>query len=414
MPPSYRKWLVFGTAAFAYFFVNFATFASLGVVLFTMAGELNWSMTAAGFSFSLLGLACGLSSTLPTMAMKYVGGRGSMAIGAALFFFGCLLASVSHSLLVFDISIAMLGAGYTFAGNIPGVILIAQWFERGSARLVGIYLMLGALGAAAAPPTVEFVVRELGWRGHWQVLAGIAAVVGAICLTFIRDREGNTAALPEHIQESPAASAWTPRQAVLTPQFVILTAALVFTMTAVTTINSIMVTHLVKLGSTAIIAAWALGTLSFTGTLLKGAAGHLCETKAPKNFVVIGLLLQAVGCALLVVATSSVIEFAAAIVFGAGWAFALVGGWVALMRYFGGPTGARILAIVQLVTTVGAAGPISAGLIADHWGAFTPIFVFYAMVLFLLAIPVLLMRAPTPRRLTAIQDYGANPVAEPA
>jgi MFS family permease len=414
MLPPYRKWLVFGAAAFAYFFVNFATFASLGVVLFTMAGELNWSMTAAGFSFSLLGLACGLSSTLPTIAMKYVGGRGSMAIGAALFFVGCLLASVSHSLLVFDIAIAMLGAGYTFAGNIPGVILIAQWFERGSARLVGIYLMLGALGAAAAPPTVEFVVRELGWRGHWQVLAGIAAVVGAICLTSIRDREGHTATLPEPTQESPATSAWTPRQAILTPQFVILTAALVFTMTAVTTINSIMVTHLVKLGSTAIIAAWALGTLSFTGTLLKGAAGHLCETKAPKNFVVTGLLFQAVGCGLLVVATSSVIEFAAAVVFGAGWAFALVGGWVALMRYFGGPTGARILAIVQLVTTVGAAGPISAGLIADRWGSFTPIFVFYALVLFLLAIPVLLMRAPTPRKPAAIEDYGATPIAEPA
>jgi MFS family permease len=414
MPPPYRKWLVFGAAAFAYFFVNFATFASLGVVLFTMAGELHWSMTAAGFSFSLLGLACGLSSTLPTIAMKYVGGRGSMVIGAALFFFGCLLASVSHSLLIFDLAIAMLGAGYTFAGNIPGVILIAQWFERGSARLVGIYLMLGALGAAAAPPTVELVVRQLGWRSHWQVLAGIAAIVGAICLTFIRDRDGNTAALPEPTQESAAISAWTPRQAVLTPQFVILTAALVFTMTAVTTINSIMVTHLVKLGSTAIIAAWALGTLSFTGTLLKGAAGHLCETRTPKNFVVIGLLSQAVGCALLVVAASGVIEFTAAIVFGAGWAFALVGGWVALMRYFGGPTGARILAIVQLVTTVGAAGPIGAGLIADRWGSFTPIFVFYALVLFLLAVPVLLMRAPVPRKLATAQDYGVTPIAEPA
>jgi MFS family permease len=418
VPQSYRKWLVFGAAAFAYFFVNFATFASLGVVLFTMAGELNWSMTAAGFSFSLLGLACGLSSTLPTMAMKYVGGRGSMAIGTALFFFGCLLASVSHSLLIFDVSIAILGAGYTFAGNIPGVILIAQWFERGSARLVGIYLMVGALGAAAAPPAVAFVVGEFGWRAHWQVLAGIAAIVGAICLIFIRDRDANTAVVPEEsTADCPALFAWTPRQAVLTPQFLVLTAALVITMTAVTTINSIMVTHLVKLGSTAIIAAWALGALSFTGTLLKGGVGHLCETKAPKNFVAIGLLLQAAGCALLIVSTSAAIGFTAAIVFGTGWAFALVGGWVALMRYFGGPTGARILAIVQLMTTVGAAGPISAGLIADRWGSFTPIFVLYAVVLFVLAVPVLLMRAPKVpviANLTA-DDYGtANPVAEPA
>jgi hypothetical protein len=65
----------------------------------------------------------------------------------------------------------------------------------------------------------------------------------------------------------------------------------------------------------------------------------------------------------------------------------------------------------------GAAGPISAGLIADRWGTFTPIFVFYALVLFLLAVPVLLMRAPRTPNIAKIaaDDYGtATPVAEPA
>jgi len=399
-PPGrpFEKWLVFGAAALAYFFVNFATFASLGVVLFTMARELNWSFTAAGFSFSLLGLACGLTSTFPAIAMRHVGARGSMAIGAALFAGGSLLASLSHSLFVFDIAVAMLGAGYTFAGNIPGVILIAQWFEKGSARVIGIYLMLGALGAAAAPPFVEFVVRQIGWRGHWQVMAVAAAILGVICVALVREREAGESPLPatdEALAPVPTgARAWTPRQAVFTPQFMVLTAALVFTMTAVTTINGVVVTHLVKLGSSPAAAAWTLGLLSFTGTLLKGATGHWCETRRPKTFVVAGLLLQAVGCGLLIVAAAPWIAFTAAILFGAGWAFALVAGWVVLMQYFGGTTGAKILAIVQLFTTVGAAGPIGAGLIADRWGTFTPIFAFYAAVLLLLVVPILVMRRP--------------------
>jgi MFS family permease len=408
---SFQKWLVFGAVALAYFFVNFATFASLGVVLFTMVGDLHWSMTEAGFTFSLLGLTCGLTSTFPATATKYIGARGSMAIGAALFFFGSLIASASHSLIVFDISIAMMGAGYTFAGNIPGVILIADWFPRGSARMVGIYLMLGALGAAAAPPVVEFTVREIGWRGHWQTMAGAAAILGILCVVLVRDRGTGTATLPAQDTASTPETghAWTPRQAVFTPQFMVMTAALVLTMTAVTTINGIVVTHLVKLGSTPAIAAWTLGLLSFTGTVLKGVTGQLCETKAPKAFVVLGLLLQAGGCALLIFATSTVVEFTAAILFGAGWAFALVAGWVVLMQYFGGPTGARILAIVQLVTTVGAAGPIGAGLIADRWGTFTPIFALYAVVLALLAVPVLVMRKPTAK--IAAADYLAAEIA---
>ena len=411
-----ERWMVLGALGLAYFFVNFATFASLGVVLFTMARDLNWSMTAAGFTFSLLGLACGLSSTLPTIAMKYIGGRGSMAMGAALFLTGCLLASVSHSLIVFDVAIAMMGAGYTFAGNIPGVILIAQWFEHGSARIVGIYLMVGALGAAAAPPTVELVVRELGWRAHWEIMSAIALVVGLVCLAFVRDLE--TSAVPAAqtgVSISPTAPAWTPRQAVFTIQFAVLTAALVLTMTAVTTINGIVVTHLAKLGLSPATGAWALGALSFTGTLMKGATGHLCESRSPKGFVVLGLLCQAAGCTLLIVSTTMIVAFAAAILFGAGWAFALVAGWVVLMRYFGGPTGARILAIVQLVTTVGAAGPIGAGLIADRWGTFTPIFAIYAVVLFALTIPVALVRPPAALHARKAAEYEpTSVVAEPA
>ena len=413
---SSERWMVLGALGQAYFFVNFATFASLGVVLFTMARDLNWSMTAAGFTFSLLGLACGLCSTLPTLAMKYVGGRGSMAIGAALFLVGCLLASVSHSLILFDIAIAMIGAGYSFAGNIPGVILIAQWFEHGSARIVGIYLMVGALGAAAAPPTVEFVVRELGWRAHWEIMSAVALAVGLVCLVFVRDLE--TSARPAArtgVSISPTAPAWTPRQAVFTVQFAVLTAALVLTMTAVTTINGIVVTHLAKLGLSPATGAWALGALSFTGTLMKGATGHLCESRSPKGFVVLGLLCQAAGCTLLIVSTTMIVAFAAAILFGAGWAFALVAGWVVLMRYFGGPTGARILAIVQLVTTVGAAGPIGAGLIADRWGTFTPIFAIYAVVLFALTIPVALVRPPAALHARKAAEYEpTSVVAEPA
>lgn len=408
-----EKWLGLGALGLAYFFVNFATFASLGVVLFTMARELNWSMTAAGFTFSLLGLACGLSSTLPAIAMRYVGGRGSLVIGAALFLVGCLLASVSHSLIVFDIAIAMLGAGYTFAGNVPGVILIAQWFERGSARIVGIYLMVGALGAAAAPPFVEFVVRELGWRAHWQFMAGIALGVGLICLAFVRDRR-TSAGIAAPAESGTVEPGWTPAQAVFTVQFAVFTAALVLTMTAVTTINGIVVAHLARSGLSPAVAAWALGALSFTGTLMKGVTGHLCESRSPKAFVVLGLLFQAAGCALLVVATTTVVAFAAAVIFGAGWAFALVAGWVVLMRYFGGPTGARILATVQLITTVGAAGPIGAGLIADRWGTFTPIFGLYAIVLFALVLPVALMRPPVPSRTAKVMEYEPVAVAEPA
>src|SRR5271154_5244533 len=65
---------VFAAVSLIFFFLNVATFTSLGVVLYAMLSELHWSMTAAGFSFTLLGLACGLSSPLPALTMKWIGG----------------------------------------------------------------------------------------------------------------------------------------------------------------------------------------------------------------------------------------------------------------------------------------------------------------------------------------------------
>src|SRR5258708_22411882 len=68
--PRVNKWLAFSAVSLAFFFLNLSTFTSLGVVLYTMVAELHWTMTAAGFSFSVLGLACGLSSPLPAVCLK--------------------------------------------------------------------------------------------------------------------------------------------------------------------------------------------------------------------------------------------------------------------------------------------------------------------------------------------------------
>ena len=64
-----RSLLVMIVASLGFFFVTATTFTSLGYVLYTMVADLGWSQATAGVSFSLLGLACGLSSPLPPLVM---------------------------------------------------------------------------------------------------------------------------------------------------------------------------------------------------------------------------------------------------------------------------------------------------------------------------------------------------------
>src|SRR5215475_8144459 len=94
----FTRWLVFAAVCLGFFFLNVATFTSLGVVLFTMEGELHWSITAAVFSFTFLGLACGLTSPLPGMTMRSWGGRRTVCVGAILLAIGFYLASITHTI----------------------------------------------------------------------------------------------------------------------------------------------------------------------------------------------------------------------------------------------------------------------------------------------------------------------------
>lgn len=387
----FNKWTVFMAVSLAFCFLNLATFTSLGVVLATMASELNWTNTEAYFSFSLLGIACGLSSPLPEMSLRRFGGRVTLSAGAALLVAGFALAAASHSIPVFYAAMILLGIGFSMAGNVPGVALIAAWFEEGSSRTIGYYLMLGAVGGAFGPPVVEAIVSDRGWRGHWELMSAVALVVGVLCLIFVKDRPTAVAAQQEEAVEAD----WTPRQAMLTPQFMLVAAAMAVTMFCITTNSSVGFSHLMKLGASPVVAAQVLSVIAITATLVKGISGKICEMISSTAVLALGLAVQAAGNLLLAFASTAVLQYAAATVYGLGWGLSYVAGTVVLLDYYGRTTGARILSVVWLTTTVAAAGPTGAGWIADQTGSFSPIFLIYAGALVILAVPIWLMRQPT-------------------
>ncbi len=379
-----RRWLVFGAVSLAFFFLNMATFTSLGVVLFTMEAELHWTITSAVFSFTFLGLACGLTSPLPGMTMRSWGGRATVCVGAILLAIGFFLASITDTLLMFYVAMTFLGAGYSFCGNVPAVYLIAGWFERGAGRMIGMYMMLGAAGAAIGPPIVEAIVRLGGWRGHWQAMAAIAAAIGAICLVCVQD-----AKIPEVTR-----TAGHLKRAMFSRQFLLIAAVMTATMACVTTNSSVALNHLVQLGDTTQKAAFVMGMIGAIATLVKFGSGWLCEIMRPAVVTAIGLLMQALGMFIFAYADTTVLQYASAAAFGTGWGLSYVAGTVVLLDYFGRDLGSQLLSFVWFIVSAAAVGPIAAGLIGDNYGTFAPIYVLYAGMMILLSIPIFLMRRP--------------------
>jgi MFS family permease len=398
-----QKWLVLVAVSLIFFFLNGATFASLGVVLFSMIKDLHWSQTAAGVSFSLLGIACGVASPLPALLLKRIGSRRVVVLGGTCLAAGFWLAFAASGLPLFYLAMIFLGLGYALAGNIPGVYLIATWFPQTSSRVIGFYLMLGAAGNVVGPPLVAAVVAAShSWRFNW-FLMGIAAVcITLLCLLFVRDAPGTTAsadqqaslATPVSTVLHPPVLAWRDREALLTRQFLLVAVSMTLTVAGITTNSSVTVMHLVHLGTTPAFAAFILSLVALVATLAKGVAGRLSENIRPSRVLAAGLVLQSIGDVAFSTGGSPMGDYVFACAFGVGWGFSYVAANLVLLEYFGREVGARILSVVWMLSTLAAAGPVAAGMIADHFGTFSPIFVVYAVLLIALALPIFIMRTP--------------------
>ena len=392
-----RKWGVLVAVSLMFFFITSATFMSLGVVLFRMTRDLGWTQTEAGGSFSVLGLACCFSSLAPMPLVDRIGSHWTMMLGALVLALGFLAAFMTHGLPLFLVGTALMGVGFSLTANIPGVYLLARWFPARSGRIIGVYLMFGALGGVAGPPLAQAVAASAGWRAWWLLLAIGAAAMGLLCLVLVRDRVA-----PPVDPENPAAdgagpAAWRYGAAIRTPQFAILALAMVITETCVSVVHTSAVTHFSKLGLTAAFGALMLSAQALMATAGKGISGTLGDWISPRLLLAGGLALESLGMILLGFAGAPMLAYAFAVSFGIGWGTAYLAITVLLIDYFGPRTGSAVLSLVWLLTGFAALGPTAAGMAADRLGTFAPAFEVSGALLLPVALAALLMGRPVSR-----------------
>jgi MFS family permease len=356
-----------------------------------MVADLGWSQAAAGMSFSFLGLACGLSSPLAPMMMKWIGTRLTMFLGGVVLGVGFLLAATVHGILVFFVATTFMGVGFSLVAPSPAVYLLATWFPKTSSRMIGFYFMAGAFGGVVGPLMVGAIVSTTGsWRAHWMVMSIAAFLVGLISLATIKDAvpvtavsDVKNAGLAEKTGDTelaPEVALWTVRQALMSRSFLLLALAMMIVQTVVTP------------------GALAMSLLALMGTLTKGVTGALSEKVNPKLLLVGGLALQGAAMVLLSVGVVPGWAYVAALLFGVGWGLSWLSAHVLLLRYFGGTIAGDMVAMATMATTFAVVGPLVAGWSADNTGSFVPVFLIFAGLLALtVVVTALFLRPPTPR-----------------
>ena len=399
-----RRWWLFGIASAFFFFITAATFTSLGVVLPYMIEDLSWSWPQAGTGFSLLALMVGLAGTLPAWTIRRFGVKATYVIGSAFMACGFVLISLTSGLYQYWVGASLLGVGFALCATVPGIHLISNWLPDKRSFAIGLYMTLGGLGAVAGPAIVTLIVSNTdSWRVHWWSMTAAILALMLLAIAFVNNQppENDNADAANTLKEEKTSdkvfktkTAWRYRDALRTPQYYVIVAALTLTLFCTLTMNSWAFTHLGMLGISTALATLALSADGAVNALSRALGGMIASRIDPKWLLVAALIGEMVGMLALSVADSPGVLVIFAVCEGFGFGMCFLATALLLLNYFGEKDNPEILGTMNFITTAAMLGPVIAAYIAAKAGGFSIAFQLNAALMLIITIAVIAMKPP--------------------
>lgn len=381
-----------------FFLITATTFASLGVILPAMIDEFQWNWGTAGLGFTMLALLTGVFSPIAATSLERLGARLHYALGGTIIVCGYLLLGAASNVAAYLVAASLLGAGFALLANVPGTYIVGRAAPLKWRNIaIGGYLAAGGAGGVFGPLMANAHVTGGGdWRHYWyaSAIAAGATVVIIVLLVEKSLAQGpgvQRAALAE--TQSPGED-WTPRAAMKTPAFIIISAALTVAYFCGVTVSTWSVAHLQNAGLAPAFAVSMFSLYSGLNAGARAAGGALVRHIDAKTLLAAALAANVVGMSALAFAQSAPLAFVFAVFDGFAFGMALFASTALLIDYFGLKNSPALLGGANLAATVAMLGPTIAGQTADRWGSFAPIFMIYAAGALVAAIAVGLMKKP--------------------
>jgi MFS family permease len=408
----WRPWSLLGVFSLVSFLINASTFSSLGVVLPDMVRDLKLSWTQGGFGFTMLGSACGASALLPALLIRRFGVRVTLLAGTAVMASGFFCLSRANGAWIYFLGTGLCGVGFQMMSLIPGTHVLAAVFQKRGMPF-GVYFTFAALGSVAGPWMVWAFDRVFpdGWRSYWLAQMALALALGALCAAMVGGRAwlakiaARTDSAVAAEVAAPAAARgvyrtaqdWSLRDALRTPQFLILLAAYFGHLLVGTTVASLSVAHLTQRGIAMTVAVGMLSLEGLVQTAGRAGASLVGDRIDPRHLLMFAVAALALGSGALSIARDYPMMLVYAIGSGLGFGLTALAVTMLLLNYFGRRHNLEIFARTCMAGAFSALGPTLGGRLRDVTGSFSSTFVIYALVAVVIFIAVAAMRPPRPR-----------------
>jgi MFS family permease len=375
-----------GLAFLLYGFGMAPAYYAWGFLAPEIVADVGLTREQIGNTFGLFTLTFAVASPLAAGAIRRIGLRATVALGATVGALGFLWTSFASQpgelLLAYSLTG---GLGIGLCTLLPVQTLAVEWFVRRRARATGVILLGAGVVGAFVPPAAEALLVVHDWRFVFRVVAGVLWVAGLLSALALRARPGDVGQYPDG-EEGPPRTAvvkeqrpvaafgrasWLGLSRVFSSRaFVFLTVACMANILPWRVVTAHGRLHLEDLGFASSTAAAILGLrvgLSGVGRLA-GAVGDVID---PRRILAASLVTAAVGLALFAVSRTPATAYVAIALLGLAYGTGMTSEPVCVAHVFGAARFAATNGLRIAVTgVVGWLAPRWVGAAADATGSY--------------------------------------------
>jgi MFS family permease len=366
-----------------------------GAYVVVLQREFGWSKTMLSAAFALARAESGILGPVQGWLTDRFGPPVLIQVGMVVFAIGYVMLSQIESPLTFFLAFLVIALGSSLGGYLPTGVAIVNWFRRRRAMALAIASTGMPVGGLLTPLVVSALER-FGWR--WTAFAsGLVILAAGVPMgRVIRHRPEPSGDWPDGEPPAPRSPAvavaargpdatadFTPREAIRTPSFWLVSAGHAAALLVVSAVMVHFLAHVTEhLGYSLQQGARVVALATVVQVVAQLAGGGWAGDRFSKRALVVACMaLHAGGLLLLAFATSLWMVVAFGVVHGVAWG--VRGPLMSAIRadYFGSAAFGTISGFSSLIVMLGMmAGPLVAGFLADRTGSYRAGFVILAVL----------------------------------
>ena len=275
---------------------------SFGVFNVALLDTFGWSRGATAGIFSIVLAVDALLSPVVGYLLDRYGTKRISIAGCLALVVGLLASSQVTALWQLYLSFGLiLAIGFTFAGMVPHIFLISEWFSSNRASAIGIVYAGTGVGIMVLAPLSEWLISGYGWAPALQIYAAVVLVVLLPMVWAFYQHGPYGEKLRHHGAKKDDRAQWSAKLALKSLQFWLLFIARIAAASGTTVIVTHQVAHVVDVGFSKLLSASIFGLAGITSSFGRVIFGFIADRLSKQAAYTLNIAMTVVGVGALMI-----------------------------------------------------------------------------------------------------------------